>query len=187
MNPILKGDKIETRILRPSEFDMLLSGAKKLEYQTNLKALLLMGCRYLEGCRIQKNPKWFDHDTRTIHIKERKVESKGTDRYIHLSHAGMQVIPYFFAGKSLPQHPQGFLQDLRRWAIAGNLDPVGLSPRSMRKTWESWLMSVFPEWSHLIYLSQGHTEMTSIKHYQNLPFSKTDVEEMKKWVGGWHV
>jgi integrase len=187
MNPILKGDKIETRILRPSEFEQLLKGAGSLEFQTNLKALLLMGCRYLEGTKIQKHPEWYDHETGTIHIKEKKVKRTAKERYIRLSHIGHEVIPHFLQGKPLPKHPQGFLQDMRRWAVIGGLDPVGLSARTLRKSWESWLMVCYPERSSFIYLSQGHTELVSLQHYQGIPFTAADKEDMKKWTEGWKI
>ncbi|MDP2365696.1 MAG: site-specific integrase, partial [Ignavibacteria bacterium] len=146
-----------------------------------------LGCRYLEGCKIQKHPEWYDHESGYVHIKEKKVKRIAKERDIRLSHIGNEVIPHFLQGKPLPKHPQGFLQDLRRWAKNGGLDPVGLSARSLRKTWESYLMVCYPELSSFIYLSQGHTEMTSIRHYQGLPFTPVDKDAMKKWVDGWKI
>jgi hypothetical protein len=35
-----------------------------------------------------------------------------------------------------------------------------------------------------IFLSQGHTEMISLKHYRNLPFDEVDRLRMKPYVGG---
>jgi len=36
-----------------------------------------------------------------------------------------------------------------------------------------------------IALSQGHTELTQLRHYANLPFLDKDREEMKEFVVGW--
>jgi hypothetical protein len=44
---------------------------------------------------------------------------------------------------------------------------------------------IFPERTLEIALSQGHTELTQLKHYANLPFLDKDKEEMKEFVMGW--
>jgi hypothetical protein len=45
-------------------------------------------------------------------------------------------------------------------------------------------MTVYPEHSAEIVLSQGHTAATSLHHYLNMPFLQTDKERIKVWVGG---
>src|SRR5947209_12558702 len=42
--------------------------------------------------------------------------------------------------------------------------------KTMRKTWESWLMATYPERMAEICLSQGQTSFTALKHYLNMPF-----------------
>jgi len=37
---------------------------------------------------------------------------------------------------------------------------VGLSAKTFRKTWESWLLFSYPDKAMEIALSQGHTELT---------------------------
>jgi len=36
-----------------------------------------------------------------------------------------------------------------------------------------------------IVLSMGHDEVTSIRHYAGLPFTRLDKEAMLEYVGGW--
>jgi len=60
----------------------------------------------------------------------------------------------------------------------------GLSAKSFRKTWESWLLFSFPDKAMEIALSQGHTELTQLRHYANLPFLDKDREEMNEFVVG---
>jgi len=55
----------------------------------------------------------------------------------------------------------------------------------MRKTWESWLVSSYPERFAEIVVSQGHTTFVAVNHYLGLPFDRHDKEEMVEWVGGW--
>jgi integrase len=180
--PILKSG---VRVLRPSEFEMVRRGAKKLENQVRLDALLLTGLRYVEAQRLQKHPKWFDG--RFIHLPEhaqRKAKRRQRERWIRLNPQGQQVLPFFFKAPPLPSW-KAWMLNLRRWAVRGGLDPVGLSPKTTRKTWESWLIATYPDRVTEICLSQGHTELTSLKFYLNMPFTEVDKLEMKRWVTGW--
>ena len=54
--PILKGKDIKTRILRPAEYILLRQGATTTENRTLLDGCLLLGARYEECRRIQRNP-----------------------------------------------------------------------------------------------------------------------------------
>lgn len=56
------------------------------------------------------------------------------------------------------------MEDLRRWTLRAKLDPIGLSPKTTKKTWESWLVTSYPHIAYDVFLSQGHTEMTSVRH-----------------------
>jgi hypothetical protein len=58
--PILKGKKIKTRILRPTEYELLRHGADKTKNRTLLDGCLLLGARYEECKRIQQHSRWFD-------------------------------------------------------------------------------------------------------------------------------
>jgi len=70
-------------------------------------------------------------------------------------------------------------------AERAGLDGRGLGPRSTRKSWESWLVSSYPDRVLEVFLSQGHTQMTALGHYLNLPFTSNDKANMIEWVAGW--
>lgn len=190
LKPILKGG---VRILRPREYEALRGaaarpvkrGERHLQNATLLDTLLLTGMRYVEAQRLQRHPEWFDGNF--IHLPSEaqlKVKCKQRERWIRLSSMGKAVLPYFFKTRPLPSW-KAWTLNLERWAELAGLDPAGLSPKTTRKTWESWLVTCNPQHLALICLSQGHTEMTSLQHYLNMPFTEVDRLEMRKWVEGW--
>jgi len=182
--PILKGGKLKVRILRPVEYEALRKGAKELDNQTNLDALLLSGLRYVEAQRLQENKDWLDGGF--IHLPEhaqRKAKRKQLERWVRLNPRGRTVMQFFFKVKKLPSW-KTWSENMERWALRVDLDPVGLSPKTLRKTWESWQMLVYPEHSAEIFLNQGHTSMTSLHHYLNMPFTDADKAQMLEWTGG---
>lgn len=180
--PIVKN---KVRILRPAEYDALRNGARLLDNQTNLDTTLLTGLRHVEAQRLKEHEDWFDG--RFVHLPEmavRKAKRKQRERWVRLNPRGASVLPYFFDARPLPSW-KSWSENLERWAKRVGLDPLGLSPKTTRKTWESWLMFCFPERAAEIFLSQGHTAMTSLQHYLGLPFVAGDKEQMLEWVGGW--
>lgn len=184
--PILKGKKVKTRILRPYEFGLLREGAKRTENKTLLDACLLLGARYQECQRIQDSPHWFDGNF--VHLPseaQQKVKRKQVERWIRLSSMGKAILPYFFENKKRLPSIQAWDYSLIEWGKKGGLDTAGISARTLRKTYESWLIFYYPEATNLIYLSQGHTTLTSLQHYINLPFLDEDRKDMKRWVEGW--
>lgn len=65
---------------------------------------------------------------------------------------------------------------------------TGVCNRSMRASWESWLVAVFgskPGMMERIFLSQGHKSMTALMHYLNVRFDADDILTMKKYVSGY--
>jgi integrase len=184
--PILKGKKVKTRILRPYEFELLREGAKKTENKTLLDGCLLLGARYKECQNIQNNQQWFDGNF--IHLPseaQKKVKRRQIERWIRLSSMGKAILPYFFENRKRLPSIQAWDYSLPIWGKKAGLDILGISARTLRKTYESWLIFYFPEATNLIYLSQGHTTLTSLQHYINLPFLEEDKNKMKRWVDGW--
>jgi hypothetical protein len=74
---------------------------------------------------------------------------------------------------------------MERRATNAGLDPVGLGPKALRKSWESWLVASYPERILEVFLSQGHTQMTALGHYLGLPFTQGDKDAMLEYVSGW--
>ncbi len=181
--PILKGT---VRILRPSEYEQLRQGAETLQNQSRLDGLLLTGMRFVEAQRFQENPDWLDG--RFVHLPvlaQRKKLRQQKERWVRLSDRGRTVLPYFLKlQKPLPTW-KAWTQNLKRWANRSGLDPVGLGPKTTRKSWESWLVSSYPDRVLEVFLSQGHTQMTALSHYLNLPFTSNDKEAMREWAAGW--
>ena len=101
-----------------------------------------------------------------------------------MSSKGASLLPYFFKTKPLPIW-KGWTQNLERWATKAGLDPVGLGPKSRRKSWESWLVASYPERVLEVFLSQAHTQMTALSHYLGLPFTQADRDAMLEYVSGW--
>jgi len=181
-NPIVKS---RVRILRPREYEQLREGAKTLDNRTRLDALLLSGVRYVEAQRLQIHPDWLDG--KFVHLPEfaeRKVKRRQKERWIRLSSRGVTLLPHFFDKPSLPDW-KTWSENLERWAKRGGLDPIGLSAKMSRKTWESWLVASYPERVLEVFLSQGHTETTALQHYLNLPFTESDKNAMFDWTSGW--
>ena len=140
--------------------------------------------RYIEMQRFHDNPDWFDGNFVFLPREAvLKAARKQKQRYVRLSSLGKKIIPRFLKGKNLPT-PETWHENMERWALKAGLDPVGLGPKTGRKTWESWLMSCFPERSAELVLSQGHNAATSLHHYLNMPFLRDDKERMKPWVEG---
>lgn len=180
------GNHLQCRILRPSEFvaihNMVANGNK--DDLTNLDMCLLLGARYEECRRIQAHPEWFDKKI-FVEIDEHKTKRVAKKRWIRLSNKGKTLIPYFFdCDRRLP-NVQTWDEKLKRWADLAGIGSAGVTSRMMRKTWESWLMFYYPEQDMMIAQSQGHTLLTAMQHYINMPFSDSDINLMKEWVEGW--
>ena len=65
----------------------------------------------------------------------------------------------------------------------------GCSIRSMRKTWESWLIHSFggEKIETQMFLSQGHTRETAMRYYLNTGFDEGDITEIKECTKGYGV
>ena len=183
--PILKGKKLKTRILRPCEY-VQLRDATKPANQTNLDACLLLGARYRECARTQKHPEWFDGNFIHLPWTKELAKSRHTpERWIRLSYLGKKIIPYFIASQKQLPSIQAWDVDLKLWAGKAGLNEEGISARTLRKTYESWLVFSYSNEIPLIMLSQGHSLQTSIAHYISLPFTEVDRQAMYEWVVGW--
>ena len=179
--------KFKVRILRPYEYKLLLKGCGKPELRTMLQALLYTGMRYIEMKRFQKYPSWFDGN-QFIHLPKDAVHKhKRTqmERIVRLNSQGKLIIEYFNQlRRPLPSY-QSWSENMKCWARRSGLSEIGLGSKSMRKTWESWLMFYYPSRSMEVALSQGHNTVTSLQHYLGMPFTETDRIQIKEFVEGW--
>lgn len=174
------------RILRPNEYEALLQAVTKKHHRTMLQTLLYTGMRYIELKRFQEYPNWFTSEF--IHlpkIADRKVHRTQPERWVRLNQQGRIVVEYFLQLKDeLPAY-QNWRDNMRRWAKNARLDMTGMSVKTTRKTWESWLMFCYPGYMADVTLSQGHDTVTSIQHYLNMPFTEVDHIMMKNYTEGW--
>ena len=184
---VQQNNKQKVRILRPWEAKALDNAIPKYEYQMIFEALLYSGMRYVELERFQKYPEWFNGDF--IHLPSqlasRKAKRKQKERWVRLNPAGKKVIRSFLnVDKKLPSY-KDWTDDLCRWAKYANIDFTALGPKTTRKSWESWLVFTYENKTLQIFQSQGHTQMTALQHYLNMPFTDNDKLQMKEFVDGW--
>lgn len=180
---IFKG---QTRILRPADIKKLTQAIPKQEYRDKFEALLFTGARYAEIRWLYKHPKSFDGKTIKIPTKLFKPKAIHSERYIRLNVHGQRAVSYFLRGsKNLPEHYSDWIRNLQRWANMADISPDGISTKTTRKTWESWLVSQYPKQLEYIFLSQGHSGLTALKFYLMLPFDEEDLAEMKYFTDGW--
>jgi len=179
--------KIVVRILRPNEYKKIESQIIKVHHKVMLQALLFTGMRYIELKRFQKNPRWYDGSFIKISVGTgvKKQQIRMNERYVILNPLGRMAINNFLMLKEELPTNQTWRENLIRWAESAGLDPIGLCPKTTRKTWESWLVFYYPQQIIPVILSQGHTLEVSLKHYLNFPFTKIDRIEMEDYVSGW--
>ena len=175
--------KTGVRIFRPSEIKKIIVAIPKAEYKDKFEALLYTGMRYHEMQWLFKHKKRFTGDT--VLIPSFKPKAKHKERYIRLNNHGKRALEHFLRSKKNLPHRDGWNQNLKRWCKMAGVDPEGVSTKSTRKTWESWLATAYPHSTALIFLSQGHTDSVSIEYYLMLPFDDKDKEDMKYYTDGW--
>jgi integrase len=176
-NPIIKNNVL---ILRPYEYKKIRNSVKR-DRQILLDTLLLTGMRYIELERLYANPSWFDGSF--IHLPEfaqGKVKRKQKERWIRLSIMGKTMLPQFFELNFIPDRIA-----FDKWLSYNFKEYPMICAKTFRKTWESWLLITYPHRSLEIALSQGHTQLTQLNYYANLPFTDQDKEDMKEFVMGW--
>ena len=178
--PIIKNG---TRILRPIEFKKLCDAIPKSENLDKLEALLFTGMRYKELQRLYKNRSNFKGNT--IYVASGKKKAIYGDRYIRLNKQGERAVRYFLRCKTnLPTY-KSWQYNLRRWCKEAGISSEGMNNKTTRKTWESWLVQKYQKQIELIFLSQGHSQLTALKYYLMIPFTKKDIEDMDYYTEGW--
>jgi len=173
----------EVRILRPNEIQKLIDAIPKNIHREQFEAFLYTACRFTELVDAQGKKERLNENF--LKIKNTKAKVRTKFRYVRLNNQGLRAIKYFMKHKKPLPHRDTWNENLERWAKKAGLEPKGISSKCLRKTWESWLVTMYP--SHLIQilLSVGHKETTALSNYLQLPFTETDKQEMKKFTDGW--
>jgi len=175
--------KTGVRIFRPCEIKKLIEAIPKGEFKDKFEALLFTGMRYEEMRWLFKHKDAFTGET--IHLISTKIKALHKERYVRLNNNGKRAIERFLRSKRNLPTRDGWNQNLLRWAKLAGIDTDGISSKSTRKTWESWLVSTYPDKAILIFLSIGHSDKVSMEYYLMLPFSEKDKEDMKYFTDGW--
>ena len=171
------------RIYKPCEVKLLIDAIPKVEHKDKFEALLYTGCRYTELQWLYKHPDAFNGNT--ILMPSMKPEARHKERYIRLNNNGQRAVAYFLRSKrNLPAHT-GWDTNLKRWCDLAGVDKEGVCCKSSRRTWESWLATMYPMNFKHIFLSQGHTDKVSLEYYMMLPFDVEDKNDMHKYTDGW--
>jgi hypothetical protein len=192
------------RILRLYECKVLIENIPKQEFKSMFRGLLFSGMRYIDMQRFQKHPSWFDSEF--INLPKESVHKQlrtQLERSVRLNPIGRMAIEHFLQCKILLPSYQSWNANLACWGFHAGLHgaekyenlkkknhPIeyrvpGLSCKSTRKTYESWLVFYYPNRLTEVLLSQGHDHLTSVKHYLNMPFNEHDKIDMKDFVDGW--
>ena len=185
-----------SRVLTPCE----AASIRRIIYKPSNRALfdlmLYAGLRLVEVRQLIENPDIFDEGRRLLVIKSGKAKARQKERNVILSDRGMEAVRVFLQSPKMPSSPSAWQTNLIRWSRAAGLSPLpgrsdsggneyGITVRTSRKSWESWLLTACPDQSVRIALSQGHTESTALCHYLNLSFTEEERIGIIDEVTGW--
>jgi integrase len=169
----------DTLILRPKEFKQIRESCDR-RHQIILDSLLYTGMRYTELLRLRKHPEWLNGQF--IHLPseegQKKVKRAAAERWVRLSIQGRKAVESLF-DIQLPSN-----NSINQY-FKYNFRIPAFSLKSLRKTYESWLVYYYPNRQLEIAMSQGHTMVIQVRFYLNLPFTDRDKVEMTEFVEGW--
>lgn len=184
------------RILTPSDYwalkDAILHNSrasKEEKHEIVVDLLLFTGMRYTELQVFAGNLSWFDARNRAISLPGRATKTR-EPRVIHLTPAFTKILETWIRRNKPIEvpHPVAMARNLKRWCNSGYTKYLfgwNPSPKTFRKTWESWLLAAGYT-SMAVALSQGHSELISYGHYANLdPRLKSEMDEVRELTKGW--
>lgn len=185
-----------SRVLTPTEADAIRAVISKPSARALFDVLLYTGLRFAELRQLAETPAIFDEERGTLTIRSTKAKATQAGRNVILGDHGRAAVAAFLeAGAKMPAHVSAWQQNLIRWAEAAHLaplpappekgNPYGITVRTSRKTWESWLLSACPSEITRITLSQGHSETIALRHYLNVSFTAAEREAIRAEVVGW--
>jgi len=185
-----------SRVLTPGEADLIRGVISKPSNRALFDLMLYTGLRLEEVRQLVEHPDIFDEERRCLLIRSRKVKATQRTRNVFLSDRGMDAVRAFLQAPKMPSSSSAWQMNLIRWSKAAGLSSLsdrsgeggneyGITVRTSRKTWESWLVTACPNRAVEIAMSQGHTESVSIRHYLNCSFTKDEKADIQNEVRGW--
>lgn len=172
----------KVKIFRPNEITRIINAIPKSEDKTRFETLLYTGAHYSEIQRLYENASWYKGDS----VKIPNVGNTN-HRVVHLSKQGKRIVNLYIFGckKGLP-HYVTWEANLKRWCSYAKIEnPDKLSIKSIRGTWEAWLVAKYPDKIFKIFQNQGHREFSTLERYSKLNFSDEDLDQMEAYVAGW--
>lgn len=185
-----------SRVLTPAETEAMRAVISKPSNRVLFDLMTFTGIRLSEVQQLVDSPDVFDPERRTITIRSGKVLATQRTRNVRLCDQAVMAVQRYLERPKVPSSSSSWQGNLLRWGRAARLVPIpggkpdaynpcGLTVRTTRKTLESWLLTTFPERATMIALSQGHTEMTALRHYLNLSFTSEECLAIADQVKGW--
>ena len=179
-----------SRVLTVEEANAIRQHIKSPRLLAIFDVLLYTGIRFSELQQV--TPDTFDKQRGTIRIRSTKALATQKYRNVILTPTGVQAVERFLADPYYPKNSMVWQHDLMRWAqrarlgtITNDFNPTGITARTTRKTWESWLMAAYPEKFVQICMSQGHSTMMSMNHYLNTAFTREERNGILVMTAGW--
>lgn len=185
-----------SRVLTPAEADAIRSVISKPSSKALFDLMLYTGLRFSEVRQLAETPAIFDEERRRLYIRSTKAKANGPKRDVVLGDRGRAAVRIFLdLGAKVPASVSAWQQNLIRWADLAGLAPLptattagnrtGITARTTRKTWESWLLAACPAEITRITLSQGHSETVALRHYLSAAWTEDEIEAIRLEVAGW--
>ena len=174
------------RVLDPAEYDAIKESIPKTKMQFQLDVMLNTGMRYVELQRFAKHPEWHLPNKKLIYLPSKFTKTR-KERNVLLTPIFNEKLKMFLGmGNILFFSSKATMGDnLKRWASKAGIDnPVNIAPKTLRKTWESWLVTADKNVLKIL-ASQGHNSTTALMHYYTSGFTEKDKEEIIKRTEGW--
>jgi integrase len=174
------------RVLTPAEYDAIKESIPKTKMQFQLEVMLNTGMRYVELQRFAKHPEWHLPNKKLIYLPSKFTKTR-KERNVLLTPIFNETLKMFLGmGNALFFSSKSTMGDnLKRWAVKAKIDnPDNIAPKTLRKTWESWLVTANLSVMKILG-SQGHNTATALMHYYTSGFTPQETEEIIKRTEGW--
>ena len=186
------------RVMTPTEYRWVERYLPSEYHKLLFKTALVTGMRHVELEKfLEADLSWYQPDRRCIVVPEEavlKVKVGVRRRVIPLSDFGMSVITKLqeVREKNAARKIELFMPHRSSWGKtlflaatkSGIPQPETILPKCTRKTWESWLLCTYPQYSMQIVIAMGHTSNVAIRHYIGLGWSLLEREDMRPYTFG---